>query len=49
MLKNCGRDKYFRLVCEVFVKKENLAFELLKAGLALSYEGKAKIEKDWCK
>ncbi|MBQ4493779.1 MAG: thermonuclease family protein [Elusimicrobiaceae bacterium] len=49
VLKNCGRDKYFRLGCEVFVNKENLAFELLKAGLALSYDGKAKIKKDWCK
>ena len=46
ILRNCQRDKYFRLLCEVFVenKKEtiNLAQELLSSDLAIKYESKKK-------
>ncbi len=41
-LKNCGRDKYFRLLCEVKVNEEDLAQALLKAGLAYPYDGGTK-------
>ena len=46
ILKNCTRDKYFRLLCDVFIikgKEEiNLAKELLSSGLAIKYDGKTK-------
>ena len=46
ILKNCTRDKYFRLVCDVVIKKEkeeiNLAEKLLSSGLAVQYNGKTK-------
>ena len=47
-LKNCQRDKYFRLLCEVFIKckkeKLNLAEELLKIKLAVKYNRETKIK-----
>ena len=47
-LKNCKRDKYFRLLCDVFIKKEkeeiNLAEELLLSEFGVKYDGKTKIE-----
>ena len=46
ILRNCTRDKYFRLLCDVFIKKGkeeiNLAEELLSCGLAIQYDGKTK-------
>lgn len=42
LLYNCGRDKYFRLLCDVNVNKRNLAQELLKAGHAIPYDGGTK-------
>ena len=46
ILKNCTRDKYFRLLCDVFIIKAkeeiNLAKELLSSGLAVKYDGKTK-------
>ena len=53
-LRNCRKDKYFRLLCAVFVvdtetKKENsLATALLNANLAVPYEGKKKLKYNWC-
>ena len=45
-LKNCQRDKYFRLLCDVFVKNKkeeiNLAKSLLSSGLAVEYDSKTK-------
>ena len=45
-LKNCTRDKYFRLLCDVFIikgkEKINLAKGLLSSGLAVKYDGKTK-------
>ena len=45
-LKNCIRDKYFRLLCDVFIIKAkeeiNFAKELLSSGLAVKYDGKTK-------
>ena len=46
VLKNCTRDKYFRLLCDVFITKGkeeiNLAQKLLLSGLAVQYNGKSK-------
>lgn len=53
LLRKCERDKYFRMLCDVFVLKENaerlnLAEELLNFGLAVPYDGGTKPEVDWC-
>jgi endonuclease YncB( thermonuclease family) len=48
-LKNCKRDKYFRLLCDVFADGKNLAEEILNAGLAVPYDGGTKQKTDWCK
>ena len=53
-LRNCRKDKYFRLLCAVFVvdtetKQEgSLATALLNANLAVPYEGKKKLKYNWC-
>ena len=53
-LRNCGKDKYFRLLCSVFVVNEttkeesSLATALLNAHLAVPYEGQKKLTYDWC-
>ena len=46
ILRNCKRDKYFRMICDVFIIKEkeeiNLAEKLISSGLAIRYDGKTK-------
>ena len=42
LLYNCGRDKYFRLLCDVNVNKQNLAQELIKNGYGIPYDGGTK-------
>lgn len=42
LLRNCGRDKYFRLLCDVKVNGKNLAEELIKNGHAVLYDGGKK-------
>lgn len=53
ILKNCQRDKYFRLLCDVSVLGKNqgynLSEELINANLAVEYHGETKAEVDWCK
>lgn len=53
LLKNCKRDKYFRLLCEVAVLGKNqgydLSEELVNNHLAVRYYGETKAEVDWCK
>ena len=53
ILKNCKRDKYFRLLCEVTVLGPNqgydLSEELVNNHLAVRYYGETKAEVDWCK
>lgn len=45
-LSNCGRDKYFRLLCDVTNGQgKNLAQELIKNDLGYSYEGGTKSKK----
>lgn len=42
MLVNIRRDKYFRILADVFIDQENLGEELLKNNLAKPYFGKTK-------
>jgi micrococcal nuclease len=41
-LRNMGRDKYFRILADVFVDKDNLAKELIRVGLGHEYDGGTK-------
>ena len=41
-LYNCGRDKYFRIVCRVKADNKDLTNALLNEGLGLAYEGGEK-------
>lgn len=45
-LRNLKRDKYFRLLSDVYVDGENLAQQLLSQGFAVPYSGYTKI--NWC-
>ncbi len=42
LLRNCSRDKYFRLLCDVKVNGKSLSEELLKSGHAIPYDGGTK-------
>lgn len=42
LLRNCTRDKYFRLLCDVKVEGKSLAEELIKNGHAVPYDGGKK-------
>lgn len=42
LLRNCGRDKYFRLLCDVKVNGKSLGEELIKAEHAVPYDGGTK-------
>ena len=45
-LNNCGRDKYFRLLCNVTNGTgKDLGEELIKAGLGYSYQGGTKSDQ----
>ena len=53
ILKNCERDKYFRLLCEVkreiiFNEETELSVLLLKNKLAYKYSGGTKQKTNWC-
>ncbi len=41
-LRNCGRDKYFRLLCEVKVNGADLGTALIEHGHAVPYDGGTK-------
>jgi len=46
-LKNTRRDKYFRVLCDVFIDDKSLADILIKSTYAVPYDG-GKKTKDWC-
>lgn len=46
-LENCGRDKYFRNLCDVKVNGELLSDMLIKEGLAYEYDGGTKKSDIW--
>lgn len=41
-LRNCGRDKYFRLLCEVKANGADLGTALIEHGHAVPYDGGTK-------
>lgn len=45
-LRNLQRDKYFRLLADVYVDNQSLGVALKKAGLARTYHGGTK--SSWC-
>ena len=47
VLKNMKRGKYFRVAADVIVDGDNLAYLLVKAGIAVRYDGGKKTHK-WC-
>lgn len=47
-LRNIQRDKYFRLLGELWVNGRNISQALLKNKLAVEYMGGSKAEVDWC-
>ena len=46
-LNNMKRGKYFRIVADINIDGKSLAKSLIKANLAVPYEGSTKT-KDWC-
>lgn len=52
VLRRCQRDKYFRILCSVFVKigteEESLSKALLAQGFAVPYSGGRKEKINWC-
>ena len=46
-LKNVRRDKYFRILCDVYIDDSNLSDILINNDKAVAYDGGKKI-KDWC-
>lgn len=47
-LRNIKRDKYFRILADVYSDGESLAEILIKNRLAVQYYGKTKNKVDWC-
>jgi len=47
-LRNVGKDKYFRVLADVYVDGKNLSQELIQEKLAYSYDGGKKQAPDWC-
>nr|QGT50623.1 hypothetical protein Elusimicrob1349_0930 [uncultured Elusimicrobia bacterium] len=41
-LKQCSKDKYFRLLCDVYADGKSLSNALLEAKLAIPYQGGSK-------
>jgi len=47
-LRNISRDKYFRILADVYVDDKNLSETLIKNKLAYAYEGGTKEKVNWC-
>jgi len=47
-LRNVARDKYFRILAEVYVDGKSVGQTLLKNRLAYSYDGGTKLHPNWC-
>ncbi len=47
-LVNVEREKYFRILAQVFVDGKDLGQILLKDSLAIKYNGGTKSTNDWC-
>ncbi len=48
-LRNVDRDKYFRILADVFVDEKSIADTIFKNNLAYHYDGGTKQKIDWCK
>lgn len=57
VLRNCQKDKYFRLLCDIFVRdidnpvkkyEKSLSQALLAENLAVPYNGGTKQAVNWC-
>jgi endonuclease YncB( thermonuclease family) len=48
-LRNVDRDKYFRLLADVYVGQVNIADKLFEYDLVVPYDGQTKGAVDWCK
>ena len=47
-LKQCVRDKYFRLTCDIILHSGESAVEkMLQSGLGVPYDGQTKVH-NWC-
>lgn len=46
-LDDCGRDKYFRLLCDIRVANEDVGQRLMADGYAVAYGGSGP-RHDWC-
>jgi micrococcal nuclease len=47
-LKNTRRDKYFRILAEVFADELDVQRVLLQSGAAIAYDGRKKASHVWC-
>jgi len=52
-LRNIERDKYFRILANVFYKDfndewQNIAFSMVSGGYAVLYDGVSREKVDWC-
>lgn len=47
-LRNLQRDKYFRILADVFVDGSHLGSELIRKRLAVAYDGDTKPIINWC-
>jgi micrococcal nuclease len=48
-LKSIARDKYFRLLADVYADDHNVSDILLSKKLAYPYNGKTKAQMNWCR
>ena len=48
-LENCGRGKFFRIICDVIANGENIGDLMVQKGYAYFYSGGTKPEIDYCK
>lgn len=47
-LQDVEKDKYFRILANVYIDGKNLKDVLIKNNLAYEYDGGTKQKKDWC-
>ena len=47
-LRNVARDKYFRILADVFADGRKVSDVLVKNGLAVAYDGGTKSKVNWC-
>lgn len=48
-IMNVQKDKYFRILGDVYVDGKSVAQELIKLDLAYPYSGEKKVKRNWCR